>query len=96
MRYEDVAVQIRAHRETTRRLGVSALYVFGSVARGDAEDCSDVDILVEFEGAPSYNQYMDLKFLLEDSLGCSVDLVTRAALKPRLRAAIEKEARLVA
>jgi uncharacterized protein len=94
--FEDVAAVVRSHQEITLRLGIQALYVFGSVARGEASENSDVDFLVEFEGAPSFDRYMDLKFLLEDALGCTVDLVTRAALKPRMRDTIEKEARLVA
>jgi predicted nucleotidyltransferase len=51
-----------------------------------------VDLLVEFEGQATFDQYMDLKFYLEQLLGCQVDLVTRQALKPRLRPVVEEEA----
>jgi len=49
--------------------------VFGSVARGVASIDSDVDILVEFEGALTFDRFMDTKFYLEDLLGRHVDLV---------------------
>lgn len=76
--------------------GVAALYVFGSVARGEATPESDVDLLVEFDGRPTFARFMDLKALLEDALGVRVDLVTRPALREQLRPRIEAEARRVA
>jgi hypothetical protein len=50
-----------------------------------------LDFVVEFE-RKSFDAYMDLKFLLEDLFGCSVDLVLKEAIKPRLREAILGEA----
>jgi predicted nucleotidyltransferase len=78
------------------RFGVRELAVFGSVARGEASATSDLDLLVDFAGSTTFDGYMGLKVFLEDCLGVRVDLVTRAALKPRLRARIEAEARRVA
>ena len=63
-----------------------------SVARDDAGADSDVDILVEFEGPATFDRYMDLKFFLEELLECRIDLVTRDALKPRIRPRVESEA----
>lgn len=74
----------------------AALYVFGSVARGEARETSDVDLLVEFQGQATFAAFMDLKALLEDTLGVHVNLVTRAALRPHLRPRIEAEAQRVA
>ena len=93
--------QLRASLERIRPqlaadYGVAALYVFGSVARDEATSRSDVDLLVEFQGAPTFAKFMDLKALLEDSLGAPVDPVTRAGLRGRLRTRIEAEARRVA
>jgi predicted nucleotidyltransferase len=78
------------------RFGVRDLAVFGSVARGSATEASDLDVLVDFVGPATFDGFMGLKLFLEDHLGVRVDLVTRAALKPRLRARIEAEARRVA
>jgi hypothetical protein len=84
---------LRKHRDELRkRFGVKSLAVFGSVARGEAGPESDVDILAEFEGRATFDRYMGLKFFLEDLLGRRVDLVTRKALKPRLRPFVEREA----
>ena len=79
-----------------RRFGVRELAVFGSVARGEASARSDLDVLVDFEGPATFDGFMGLKFFLEDTLGVKVDLVTRGALKPRLRERVESEARRVA
>jgi hypothetical protein len=78
------------------RYGVRNLSVFGSVARGEERPGSDVDVLVEFEQTPNFDQFMDLKFYLEELLQKKVDLVTLHALKPRMRPIIETEALLVA
>jgi uncharacterized protein len=78
------------------RYAVQALYVFGSVARDEATDDSDVDILVDFAGPPTFLGYMGLKVYLEDTLGVKVDLATRQALRPRMRPRIEAEALRVA
>ena len=78
------------------RYKVRNLSLFGSVARGDEKSGSDVDILVEFEQTPDFDLFMDLKFYLEDLLQKKVDLVTRHALKPRMRPIVEKEALRVA
>lgn len=87
---------LAAHQEELKKLGVTYLALFGSVARNEATAGSDVDFLVEFEGPASFDTYMELKFFLEDLLGTRIDLVTRKALKPRLRPYVEKEAIRVA
>ncbi len=77
--------------EIRQRFSVKALSIFGSAARGEATDKSDVDVLVVFNQRATFDLFMDLKFYLEDLLGMSVDLVTDKALRPQLRRAIEKE-----
>ncbi len=89
--------RIREHASEIRdRFSVSDLRVFGSVARGDADAGSDVDLVVTFEGGATFDRFMDLKFYLEELLGMHVDLVTRAAVRPELRTQIEREAIRVA
>jgi len=92
MQREDVLKLIADNREAISTLGVKSLALFGSLARGDAGPESDVDILVEFQGPSTFDRYMDLKFFLEELLNRPVDLVTRKALKTRLRPHVEKEA----
>jgi predicted nucleotidyltransferase len=96
MKRETVLRILSTHRQDLKNFHVKALALFGSVARDEARAESDVDLLVEFEGRATFDRYMDLKFFLEECLGCRVDLVTRDALKPRLRPQVEKEAILVA
>ena len=96
MTREDTLTRLRTHREQLRRLGVKSLAIFGSAARDEARSDSDVDVLVEFEGRATFDRYLAVKELLESALGCEVDLVTRRALKPRLRARVEREAIYVA
>lgn len=75
-----------------QQFGVTQLALFGSTARNEARDNSDLDILVSFDGPATSARYFGVQFYLEDQLGCSVDLVTEKALRPELRPFIEKEA----
>ncbi|TAK21284.1 MAG: nucleotidyltransferase [Chloroflexota bacterium] len=72
--------------------GARDVYVFGSVARGDARSDSDIDFLVTMDGGRSLldlgGLWMDLEALLERK----VDVVTRGGLAPRLRDRIEADA----
>jgi hypothetical protein len=79
------------HKAELDRLGVKSLSIFGSVARGDEKDTSDLDVLVEFNGPSTLDAFMDLKDLLEHISGRRVDLVTQRALKPLVRAQIQGE-----
>ena len=74
---------------------MTSLDLFGSFARDEGGESSDVDMLVEFDQV-SFDHYMDLKFFLEDLLGKPVDLVIRRSLKPALRESVLREARRVA
>ncbi|MGH7572077.1 MAG: nucleotidyltransferase family protein [Gemmatimonadota bacterium] len=82
--------------EIRNRFAVKDLWLFGSAIRGELSGASDVDVLVEYDGAATFDRYMDLKFFLEDLLGRKVDLVTRNGLRPRMRPSIESEAVRVA
>ncbi|MBI1337603.1 MAG: DNA polymerase subunit beta [Phycisphaera sp.] len=93
----DILSVLRAHAtELHERYGVQSLAVFGSAARGEMTPGSDVDVLVQFNSTATFDLYMDLKDYLEDLLACSVDLVTHAALKNRMRPLVESEAVRVA
>jgi predicted nucleotidyltransferase len=77
-----------------RRRSVRRLAVFGSVARGEATDSSDVDILVEFDPEASVGlfEFVRLRRYLSELLGREVDLATPASLHPALRDEILREA----
>lgn len=87
---------LHSHLPTIHKFGVRSIAIFGSVARNEARPDSDLDILVDFGGPATFDQYMDLKTFLEDTLQKPIDLVTVKAIKPRLRSAIEHELLYVA
>lgn len=71
--------------EKIRGYGVRRIGLFGSYSRGEQTETSDVDILVEFEDdEKTFDNYMDLKFFLEDLFGLKVDLVMEGTIKPDL------------
>ena len=75
------------------RYGVARLMIFGSVARGTAEPSSDVDVLYELQPGRRLGwEVEDLSDELSELFGRPVDLVSRAALHERLRAAVLAEA----
>ena len=89
---EEILEALASQRSLFDRYGVIAVSLFGSVARGDATEDSDIDLLVEFSQPIGLLQFVELKRLLEERLGRPVDLVTPKALKPQLRDRILKEA----
>ncbi len=81
---------LETNREKIRGLGVTELGVFGSVARDEQTDASDLDVLVELK-QHTFDSYMNLLFFLEDIFGRKVDLVMKSAIKPRIKDRILSE-----
>jgi predicted nucleotidyltransferase len=77
-----------------RRYGIAASFVFGSFARGEATDTSDVDVLYELRpGVRLGWEIEDLADELEQIFGRPVDLIARSGVHPRLAATVLGEAR---
>ena len=72
--------------------GARNVRVFGSVARGEADDQSDIDFLVDIEPGRSLLDLGGLLMDLQDLLGQNVDVVTERGLKPRIRERVLHEA----
>ena len=82
---EDILSILRVELPNVQqRYGVRHLGLFGSVVRREEEPDSDIDILVEFECAPTFFQFIALEDDLSKLLGARVDLVMKSALKPRI------------
>lgn len=71
---------------------VNELGIFGSYVRGEQNDESDVDVLVEFSETPSLLKFINLENYLTDTLGVKVDLVHKGGLKPIIAEQILGEA----
>jgi predicted nucleotidyltransferase len=75
------------------KFGVMEIAIFGSYARGQQKKDSDVDLIVDFkEGWKTFDNYMNLKFYLEELFGKKVDLVIKSAINPRIKPFIIEEA----
>ncbi|WP_179289007.1 nucleotidyltransferase family protein [Bacillus sp. 7894-2] len=71
------------------KYGVKRIGLFGSYGRDEQKDSSDIDVIVEFfDEQISFDNYMDLKFHLEDTLHKPVDLVISDNIKPSLKSSI--------
>jgi len=82
-----------SHQEQLNQLGGLHMSVFGSIARNEETEDSDVDILVDFDNERGLFGFAGLKLYLEEILDCHVDLVTRPALHPALKTRILSESK---
>lgn len=88
---EEIKRILRQHKpELQERFKVSSIAVYGSYARGDQREGSDVDILVAFR-EPVGLLFIHLANYLEDLLGLKVDLVTKNGIKPNRRTYVEED-----
>ncbi len=74
---------------------VARLEVFGSTARGEANEDSDIDLLVEFSKRKSLLALVSLERKMSAALGRKVDLLTEAAISPYLREQINRDRRVI-
>ena len=92
MNLNSISLLLHKHQSDLDQFAVKSLAVFGSVARGEATDRSDIDLLVEFNQPIGLFEFFRLKYYLETLIGSKVDLVTPDALHPALRDSILNEA----
>lgn len=88
---EEVIILIVKNYQQIANFGVKSIALFGSVARDEARPDSDVDILVDFEGTPTFDSYMKLKFYLEKLLERKVDLADWDTIRPEIRSNVEED-----
>ncbi len=92
MNKQDILEQLESNLNQIQQCyGVRSISIFGSVARNEPTENSDLDVLVQFKGEANFDGFMDLKFYLEDLLEIKVDLVTDEALRPQIRQAVQQE-----
>ena len=82
---EEVVDTLKSHLpDLEEGYGVKYLGVFGSYARGETKRRSDLDLLVDFDRAPTMFEFVRLERHLASILGVKVDLVMKTALKPEI------------
>ncbi len=81
--------------ELCRQNDVTRLGIFGSMARGEATEQSDIDLLVEFSTRKSLLKLVGLERQMSLAVGRKVDLLTEAALSPYLRDRIKQEVQVI-
>ncbi|MCP5099289.1 MAG: DNA polymerase subunit beta [Chloroflexi bacterium] len=91
MNAEQIQQILKQHQTKLDTLGVKSLTLFGSIARNESTENSDIDFMVAFKEIVTFDKYMDLKLLLEDLLEMRVDLVTVDGVREQIRPIIENE-----
>ena len=86
---------IQLLKEKAKEYKMKLLAIFGSCAREEQKQGSDLDILVDFEESPSLLTFIHMENELSELLGVKIDLVTKDSLHPMLRESILKELRIV-
>lgn len=93
MEREVALARLRPLEQRLRQQGVSALYLFGSTARGEADDKSDLDLLFEYvpdRGFSLFDQ-AGLQIELSEHLNMKVDFIPRTGLRDRIKRRIEAD-----
>ncbi len=93
MNRDEVLDMLRTHKPAlVERFGVIGLALYGSFARDQAADHSDVDVLVEFDTPPDWKNYFGAVAYLEDLLGRPVDMATISEVRKEIRPFVERDA----
>jgi uncharacterized protein len=93
---EHVIATLRAHEVELRQAGIRHLWLFGSVARGDAAADSDIDLAAEFDPAAEMDliRLVALERSIGEALGRPVEILPEPVENPRLRASVERDRRI--
>ncbi|HET8997422.1 MAG TPA: nucleotidyltransferase family protein [Acetobacteraceae bacterium] len=94
MNRDQVVSLLRQHEPEFHEVGIGALYLFGSVARDEARDASDVDVFVDLARPQGFTLFdlLGVQVRLQAILGTRVDLMTRQGIHPRRGKRIEADA----
>ena len=93
MKRDEAISRLKQHEANLKRLGVEHLYMFGSTARGKANNGSDVDLFFDYQkGKLGVYELMDVKEYAASILGRKTDIMRRDSLHKTLREAIEATA----
>lgn len=93
MTRDEAITRLKQHQAELKRLGVERLYLFGSMARDEASDDSDIDLFFDYQkGKLGLLGLMEIKALAAEILGRPTDIMTRDSIHRVMRARIERSA----
>lgn len=94
MTRDEATAELACRAEFLRDRGAQAAFVYGSTARNEARDDSDIDIFIDIEPGRKFSllDLVGMQRYLSEQIGVAIDLTTRSSLHPELRAQIEQEA----
>jgi hypothetical protein len=87
---KEIMSLLKKHKGLLKKYKVKRVGLFGSYVRGEQKKHSDIDFLVEFK-EPTFDNFIDLVFELEDLFGRKVELITNGSLSPYIQPYVEKE-----
>jgi len=92
MTRDEILAFLHEHRDDmARRFGVISMGLFGSFARNEATEESDIDIVVEIKNTNKFMNFFDLKYYLEKHLNHPVDLGIESTLKPAAKESVRRD-----
>mgnify|MGYP001119291644 CR=1 FL=1 len=94
MKRSEVIRILRENAEAVREMGATSLYLFGSSARDEASQQSDLDLFIDYDPQSRFSliDLVGIKQLLEEAMAMDVDLTTRNSLHPQLKDEIQRTA----
>ena len=94
MRRDHAIQELKGSADAVRSRGATALYLFGSTVRDEADEASDVDVFIDYDPVRHFSllDLVAIKHILEDRLGKSVDVLTRDGIDPLIKKRITREA----
>ena len=94
MNVSEIVTRIALTADAVKAEGATALYIYGSRARGSERPDSDLDVFVDYEPGSGFSlmHLVGIKLALEDTLGLDVSVTTRNSLHPMMKDNIEREA----
>lgn len=94
MTRDDAVEKLRGFEPRLRRLGATSLFLFGSTARDEASSLSDLDLFMDYDPTSRFSllDLLSAKYMIEDELHVSADVLTRSSLHPRVKPEAERDA----
>ncbi|MCY3624660.1 MAG: type II toxin-antitoxin system ParD family antitoxin [Candidatus Dadabacteria bacterium] len=93
----EIHKQISSLEKPLRDRGIKSVSLFGSAVRDENTSASDIDVFIDTDPEASFSllDLVDVKYFLEDNLGCEVDVVTREGLRPNVKQSVLDESEQV-